>query len=194
MPDLTPPNQRPVQVQLEVDIVQTDRVAVWVTSIFSYRDAFTFELNIRKKESTKYIDTYGFGRPPSDQTAGQVLFGMEFADGSVVSNLPNQRRSALHFSHSWGGRQAAGTRFYSELLPVPGDAIVYFAWPYYGIGESNTRVNTDPILEASQQAIVLWDEKSDVIHTVPEDEAELAIPSGGWFEKQAGSGGGSISA
>lgn len=188
--NMKPRNERPVLVHQEIDLYRSDEFAIWITGIYGYSSGVEFRLCICKRDHNETIDVHGFGRPPGHNSSGQVLLGLEFSDGDTLSNAPGHYNGDLMFEASLGGTETASTTLFAQKMPSPGTIRIHFAWPYYGIAEKSTAIESSAIIEACKRAEVLWGTSttagdSEVKHDSPvgTQNFPVVLPSGGWFER-----------
>lgn len=94
-----------------------------------------------------------------------LRFGLQFADGSKVTNLgppmigPTDRAQKgpmlMHMGGSGGG-EVVEQMYWVWPLPPPGPLAFVCEWPKFGIELTRHEIDADLIRKASTQAIELW--------------------------------------
>jgi hypothetical protein len=140
-------------------LARTDAVAVGVTAIWAFETGFEFWLSSRFRHRAPRFQ---------DSTDGQSLhIGLQFADGSRVANVgrvpepvggltgPIMRPIGMG-----GGVRHRDRSYWVWPLPPAGPLTIVCEWPAFGIPETSTEIDTQPILRASGQVTKLWPENN----------------------------------
>jgi hypothetical protein len=142
-------------------LARTDMVAVAVTAIWAFSSGFEFWIGVLFRQPGPALQ-----KEPDDQS---LHIGLRFADGRKVANvgrLPapagsvagNLILSPLSFG---GGMLHRSRTYWARPLPPPGPMTFICEWSAFGIPETATDVDTEPILRAAAQTIKLWPEDKD---------------------------------
>jgi hypothetical protein len=160
----------PGAVPLELVLARSERAAVAVTKLGAYPDGFDFEVLVLVSDGEDELDPnvighpYRPGRGRRDEQHEMLRFGIEFADGSRVTNIPGTTRG--HFSggddpppgpvmQQQGGGGGGGEwrqRFWVWPLPPPGPLVFACEWPAAQIEFARVEVDAQPILDAASRA------------------------------------------
>ncbi len=172
-----PRGMLPGAVPLELVIARNDRAAVAVTKFGAYPVGFDFDLLIVVADAEDELDpmVMGFHRPGRRGAERQQMlrFGIQFADGSKVTNLPSREdalarhaqregdRPASPVMHSMGGGGGSGEwrqRYWIWPLPPPGPLTFACEWPGAGIELAVITVDVAPLLEAATRAQTFFED------------------------------------
>ena len=143
---------------------------IGVSGLTAYPNVFSFTLTVvlRREDRPGRVLHQAFqgdffdGEPPAP---GFLRLGVQFADGTAVSNLGDDPRlpsatdptGALLMREGGGG---SGRRYEMSYwvwpLPPPGPVTFFCAWPAQGIGESRADVDARLIRDAAARAVPLW--------------------------------------
>ena len=182
----TPENEIPVSVPVDTVLARTESLVLWLTDVHVYSCGVEFTIQARRSESTVLLDMFGFGKPASPKSSGPFLFGVEYADGSVFTNLPGARMvDGLHGGAGRGGPLTADKTYFLQPLPPPKRWSMITAWPYFGVPESRTDLDSAVFADAAERVETLWPEPVHALVEAPDDRQqppELELPPGGWFE------------
>jgi len=201
-----PENEIPAPVVMSALLARTDGIAVALIGAYVYTCGLTFDLAIRLRHESRgtmahksYAMLSAFsGREDTD---GQFLLGLEYADGRTVTNFEHPgfrgipadddpEKPSLSQRGGDGGGRSFNHSYWLTPLPPAGPLIVVCAWPAFDIPESRTVVDAAAIAEAGSRAVVLWPPSP------PEDDEPFEppaprLPDGGWFARfnRTGQGG-----
>lgn len=152
MPTLDPrdvPNDEiPATPQLEVDLVDTPELQIWLDRVWVYSTGFSFHLNAlstAKLPSRQLFDAYTYGEDPLG-----FLLVVTFADGRVATNYRDFRSPP-------GDPQAAavqlinGPGFFVSPLPPPGPLKIVVALPVLGVDERVATIDGTIITDVAGQ-------------------------------------------
>jgi hypothetical protein len=167
---LKPEAVLPSAVAAEVLVAHTDAAAVAVNGLRAFPNGFEFNLTVVLRHEDRGERLFSPGRQHHVRT-GQPLapeflrLGLQFSDGSVVSNLgphPFTSHEAepagpiLLPSGGGGGGRHYDMRHWVWPLPPDGPVIFVCQWPALGIEESRGEVDARLILDAAERSIQLW--------------------------------------
>jgi hypothetical protein len=179
-----PQGSLPGVVPLELVLARTETVAVCVSGINAYPTGFEFELRTLGAPEAPEVDPHlfepsGHGRRRPGEIPPELLrFGIQFPDGSKVTNLgPHgfifggaEPEGPVLIERGGGG---GGLEWRQSMwvwpLPDAGEMIFVCEWPAAGIGVTRRPVETAPIRQAATRAqtvfswdhVPLWDEEDD---------------------------------
>jgi len=139
-------------------MARTDMVAVAVTAIWAFSSGFEFWIGARFRQPGHALQS-----EPDDQS---LHIGLRFADGRKVANIGSVPDPAGSVSGnlilspvSFGGGMLQRSRSYWVWpLPPAGPMTFVCEWAAFGIPETSTEVEAEPILRAAAQSIKLWPE------------------------------------
>jgi hypothetical protein len=97
----------------------------------------------------------------------RLHLGIEYADGSWASNLPDMampdpgteaegRRLVLVQKGGAGGERTADMTYWLAPLPPEGPVTFIVAWPGFGLPQSRTIVDSAGIRAAAERSHILW--------------------------------------
>lgn len=154
-------------------LARTPRAAVLVQHLTVFPNGFEFRVVAACRLEGEIWDPMhglaGFrGRPGQrgGEMSDEILrFGLQFADGSKVTNLgppmigPTDRAQTgpmlMHMGGSGGG-EVVEQMYWVWPLPPPGPLAFVCEWPKFGIELTRHEIDADLIRKASTQAIELW--------------------------------------
>ncbi len=170
----------PGAVALELVLARTERAAVAVTKVGAYPEGFDFEVLVLVNEGEAELDPnvighpYRPGRGRRDEQREMLRFGIEFADGSRVTNLPGGRRRGPVPDHDGppsgpvmqqrGGGGGGGEwrqRFWVWPLPPSGPLAFACEWPAAGIPFTRVEVEAQRLIEAATRAQQIFERTED---------------------------------
>ncbi len=184
--DAEPPPERarPVWLQQEgvipsiVGVAQilarTEEAAVAVSGIWCYPNGFEFGIEVmlrtpdRRGRLMSLLHSHML--EPGEPLPAQFLrLGVQFADGSKVTNLPGRpfpwREEAPSGPIMFGGSGGGGggdRRYHFQQwiwpLPPPGPVTFVCEWPHFRISQAETTIDAQLILDAAARAVPLWPE------------------------------------
>nr|WP_296769467.1 hypothetical protein [Rhodococcus sp. (in: high G+C Gram-positive bacteria)] len=175
-----PTNEIPANVPLHLVLARTENIAVWITGSNVYSTCVTFTTEARVLSSDRFLGMYGFGKPEAANTP-PMLLGFEDSEGVRATNLPG-RRTGLSANGSKGTGSTGRVGLILRPVPPPGPLTVHFAWPHFGIAETEQTLDGAIFAEAAERVVTLWDH-ADPAPIDMENRAvpEIEIPDGGWF-------------
>jgi hypothetical protein len=156
-----PVTELPRAAESALLLARTDTVAVAVTAIWAFSSGFEFWIAVLFRQPELALQ-----KEPDDQS---LHIGLRFADGRKVANVrhvPGPSGSVpghlILSPLSFGGGMFHRSRSYWVWpLPPAGPMTFVCEWTAFGIGETWTEVDTEPILRAAERTIKLWPEDKD---------------------------------
>jgi hypothetical protein len=179
-----PQGMLPGTVPLELVLAHTDAVAVCVSGLAAYPTGFEFDLRILGAPDAGDVDPYLFEPPhPGRRRSGDIppemlRFGIQFADGSKVTNLGGNGfifagdppDSPVLIERGGGG---GGLEWRQSMwvwpLPEAGEMSFVCQWPAAAIPLTRRAVETAPIRQAAMRSQVvfswehvpMWDDEDE---------------------------------
>ncbi|KZF03080.1 hypothetical protein A2J04_06350 [Rhodococcus sp. EPR-279] len=182
-----PVNEIPALVPLRLVLAHTDTIAVWLTGAHIYSRCVTLSVEAAVPTTDRFLGMYGFGKPESGHTP-PMLIGFEDAQGNVSTNLPGRPRG-LQANGGNGSGIHGRIGLVLTAVPAPGPMSVYFAWPYFGIDETQYIIDGSEFAAAAADVTTLWDdpdpETATQIDMNRREIPEIDIPDGSWFAAAA---------
>lgn len=180
-----PNNEVPVTVPIHIELNRSDELVLWLTDLHVYTVGFEFTIHARRRTADIMLDMYGFGRPSSASHSGPHLLGIEYADGTLSSNLPGPNNAGgLQSRGGSGGPGWATASYFRHPLPTDGPMQIATAWPFFGLPERVVELDGRLIKAAAERVETLWPEPAapdgpafggrQVVHP-------LELTPGGWF-------------
>jgi hypothetical protein len=166
----------PGSVGMELLLAHNDEAAVAISNLNAYPSGFSFTLVavLRGADRSGALSEFlrGPHRAPDPQDIPDafVRLGIQFADGTVASNVGDGGLPAMDVMpdgpvlaplSGGGGVHRYDLDHWVWPLPPPGPVTFVCAWPVVGIGESTITIDAATIAAAAARSVVLW----------PEDEA-----------------------
>jgi hypothetical protein len=152
-------------------LARTDDAAVAVTALTGYPTGFGFTLSVALRHEDRGGRAFdrGFlhGLPPGEPLPpGFLRLGVQFADGSVATNLSGRpfptdaepTGPILLRGGGGGGGRRYDMSFWVWPLPPPGPVAFVCEWPAHGIPESRAQLDAQRILDAARRSVQLWPE------------------------------------
>jgi hypothetical protein len=180
----------PGAVPLELVLARNDRAAVGVTKLGAYPTGFDFDVVVVTNEGEDELEPnvighpYGRRRGRFDAEREMLRFGVQFADGGKVTNLPGPGRGhagmgdepppspVMHQQGGGGGSGEWRQRFWVWPLPTPGPLTFACEWPAAGIELTLVEVDAQLVIDAAGRAQQLFE------HTADGDGASWSSSSG----------------
>ena len=187
-----PENEVPVPVPISAVLARTENVAVTLTGVQVFSTGLTFGLGLRcRPEVLDLLDDrnvggllFGHGRP-----RGQLLVGVEFADGRRASNAPGRGRFAdpagpdslvFHPGGGGGGQLAADQAMWLSPVPPDGPLRLVVRCDLLQLPETVTELDGTAIRAAAADVVTLWPWVSPSEAEPPQPPA-LDLPADSWF-------------
>jgi hypothetical protein len=161
----------PGAVPLELLLASNQRAAVAVTKLGAYPVGFDFEVLVIVRDGDDDLDPNVIGhfhrprRSRLDAKQEMLRFGVQFADGGKVTNLPGpdgpRLRSrddepppgpVLQQQGGGGGGGEWRQRFWVWPLPPPGPLVFACEWPVAGIELTLAEVDAQLVIDAAARS------------------------------------------
>jgi hypothetical protein len=161
-------------VPVELVLASNHRAAVAVTKLGAYPVGFELELVVLVRDEDEYeLDPMvsGFMRHPGrrlgDPKHDMLRFGIEFSDGSKVTNVEGRSR---HFGNeepppgpvlNWGGGGSGGGHWQQDLwiwpLPPPGVLTFVCQWPAAELELTRSELDAQTVIDAAGRSQAIFD-------------------------------------
>jgi hypothetical protein len=158
----------PGTAPIELVLARNARAAVAVTKFGACPEGFDFDLVVLAADREEELDpmVMGYMRRPGRRGGTQeemLRFGMQFADGSKVTNLSGPRFGApgggerppgpvLQGNGGGGGGGEWHHRYWVWPLPPPGPLAFVCEWPAAGIELTRVEIDAQPLIDAAGRA------------------------------------------
>ncbi|MGV9215673.1 helix-turn-helix domain-containing protein [Micromonospora sp. RB23] len=148
-----------------VVVVHTDHVAVAISSLVGYPAGFEFSVTAMLRTSDRQADLSHHHRAGQSVPACFLRVGVQFADGSIVTNMDRAAPTPLAAEPPGplllpGNAEADARRHEARywVWPLPPSGLVTFVceWPAYDVPESRVHVDGQMILDAAARSVRLW--------------------------------------
>lgn len=170
---MKPEAELPGSVAAELVLAHTDNAAVAVNGLRAFRSGFEFTLSIvlrhEDRQRRLFDPRLQHHRQPGEPLPPEFLrLGLQFADGSVASNLgPHPFLSGesepvgpiLLPGGGGGGGRHYDSRYWVWPLPPAGPLIFVCEWPALGVEESRAQLDARLVLDAAARSRPLWPEQ-----------------------------------
>lgn len=167
-----PPDMVPAVVPIERVLARTEGVAVIVGACCVYPAGFEFQLSVVMRGKWRELDPFDFGfHRHSVKTGeippGQLRLGLQFADGSKVTNTggdfgwdPDREPSSPVMVGLAGGGGEGEWRqgFWVWPLPPVGSLDFVCEWPAAEIPLTRTEFDAAPIVAAARRAQAVFED------------------------------------
>ena len=171
-PWLRPEAELPGVVAVELVVVHTAQAAVAVSGLRAFGTGFEFTLSTVLRHEDRWRRVFDprvqhHLQPGEQPPPTFVRFGLEFADGSVATNLAPHPVLAgrsvpagpiLAPNSGGGSGRRYDMRYWVWPLPPPGPLTFVCQWPALDIGESRAQLDAGLVLEAARRSVELWPE------------------------------------
>ncbi len=167
-----PENVAPAVAALELVLVNTGDVAVFVTGAVVYPNGFQMALTALLREESDIEDVIGmrlrrFRRGGADREIPPEMlrFGIQFSDGRKATNTGwsppfdaelRPDGPLLTPQGGGGGGQHWDQRMWAWPLPPAGELLFVCEWPAQGIELTTAALDAEVILSAATRARELW--------------------------------------
>jgi hypothetical protein len=164
----------PRLVAVERVLAQTEDAAIAMSGLWCYPNGFEFGIDVvlRKPDRRgRLLSAMQMHHmlEAGDPIPPEVLrVGLQWSDGTRLTNLPRS-------SGAWprgkgpdgpimlpggrgGGNRSHNYQFWVWPLPPPGPMTVVCEWPHFHIGQTETTIDAQVILDAAARAVPLWPE------------------------------------
>jgi hypothetical protein len=158
-----PANELPVPVALELVAGRSAEAVVTLGPLQVYSIGFELVLTVRvRTPPERFFDPLHLH--PHARKEDVLRFGLACADGLRAEvGRPVPRREpperTLTPRGGGGGDNRWDLRVWSWPLPPPGPVDVHCLWPRFGIDETRTSFDAQPLLEAAARVERLWPEE-----------------------------------
>jgi hypothetical protein len=181
-----PENELPVALPLNVVLANTGDAAAGLNGLQVYTTGLSFELVVRMRPSAREslgrtVDEVVWGHGSG---VGQLLLGVEFADGRRVSSLPVRERDGdvvLHPGGGSGSQTSVEQTWWLSPLPPEGPLRIVVRCDALGIEETATELDGAAVRRAVRDVVVLWPWEPSLEGGPPEPPRPPELPSGSWF-------------
>ncbi len=195
-----PDNEVPNVVPVSAVLGRTPDAAVALVGLRVYTTGFSFDVSVRLRVPAEDGDasaTSGlldfYVERTGSEPRNRLLFGVEYADGRVGTNLgfphtepPDDvgdrqgRPPLMLFPHGGsGGERTYDATYWLTPLPPPGPLTFVCAWEAFGITEARFSVDGASVADAGRHANVLWAWEPERPRRRPRPPA--ALPESRWF-------------
>ena len=167
----------PAAVPLELLLARNNRAAVAVSKIGAYPVGFDFEVLVLVSDDELDPNVIGHpyrpGRGSVDAKREMLRFGVQFAEGGMVTNLPGPHGRHIGpdegpppgpVMHQQGGGGGGGEwrqRFWVWPLPSPGPLTFACEWPAAGIEFTSIEVDAQTLIDAAARAQQIFEPTGD---------------------------------
>jgi hypothetical protein len=169
-----PENVAPALAALELVLVNTGELAVFVTGARVYPTGFEMTLTALFRGETDVEDPIGMrafhrrrrGAPDDQIPPEQLRFGLRFADGRKATNVGEPAAwsrgegrpegAVLLARGGSGGERRWDQRLWAWPLPPPGELLFACEWPAQEIALTTAALDAGVILSAAARACELW--------------------------------------
>ena len=160
-------------------LARNERAAVGVTKVGAYPEGFDFEVVVIARDCEDELDPNVIGhryRPRRGHIEAEremLRFGVQFADGSKVTNLPGFGRGrptpgdepppgpVMQQRGGGGGGGEWRQRLWIWPLPPPGPLTFACEWPAAGIKLTLAEVDAQLVIDAAGRAQQLFERTAD---------------------------------
>ncbi len=150
------------EVPIQFLLARSAMAIVAVRHVMAYPNGFAFQISFRSLPG-QVFDMHGFHGPQSRNDPDEIVrFGIEFADGSKVTNLdimgiggPTDHRPkgpVLEGGGGGGGDSRYDLNYWVWPLPPAGPIAFVCEWPAYGLSLTRYEIDSTPIRAAAAQS------------------------------------------
>jgi hypothetical protein len=167
----------PGAIPLELLVASNEHAAVAISKLGAYPDGFDFELLVLVNEGEDELEPnvighpYRPGRHNRDAAREMLRFGIEFADGSRVTNIPGDSRHrsgdrdepppgpVMQQNGGGGGGGEWRQRFWVWPLPPAGPLAFACEWPAAGIEFTRVEVDARLLIDAATRSTRIFEDR-----------------------------------
>ena len=162
-----PSGQVPTPLAIRLMLARTSQVAVAVVGVWAFTAGFDLQVIAELNDEVPGESAASFLAGLDDEPLYEEFcrLGIQFSTGERTANT--QRRATREGSSDvagpimkvragGGGLLSRDWRYWVSPLPPPGPLTFVCEWPAFGISESRTEIEAQPILDAATESIVLW--------------------------------------
>lgn len=155
------------EVPIQFVLARSAMALVAVRHVTAYPNGFSFQISLRSLPGHEF-DMQAFHGPPRRRDDADELFrfGIEFADGSRVTNLditgiggPHDNRPkgpVLDGGGGGGGDSRYDLNYWVWPLPPAGPLAFVCEWPAYALPLTRYEIDSTPIRTAAAQSTAPW--------------------------------------
>jgi hypothetical protein len=180
-----PENEIPVAVPMNSVLVRTDHAALALLGLQVFTTGLSFELALRCRPSLLDVLGHDIGELlwGSRGGPGQLLLGVEFADGRRASSLGGQEEADvwLNSAGASSGTLSAEQSWWLHPLPAEGPLRLIVRCDPLGMDETSTEIDGEAIRRAAADVVTLWPWVSPERAVRPPGPAAPDLPEGSWF-------------
>jgi hypothetical protein len=158
-----PENELPVAIALDVVLVRTDAIAVYVTSARVFSTGLAFDVAmVRRRPVSSAEDRRGGFLLHGESDGEAARLGVAFADGrrttldAAWSGRVEAPEIQLQSGGGGGGFRRWDARVWLWPIPPQGPLTFAFVWPRAGVDETLVEVDSAPIRDSAPRAVELW--------------------------------------
>jgi hypothetical protein len=169
-----PRGSLPGIIAVELLLARNERVAVAVTRLGAYPVGFEFDLVVLASDADEDpLDPMIFGpvrrpgRRHADARRDMLRFGIQFADGTKVTNLADRmawqgdeapKAPVLRSSGGHAGGGEWSQRIWVWPLPPPGQLAFVCEWPAAGVELTRVDVDAQLLIEAAARSTRIFED------------------------------------
>jgi hypothetical protein len=162
-----PVGQLPAPMAIRLMLACSSQVAVAVVGLWAFAAGFDLLVSVELRDEIPGTSAASFlaGRDDSPLEDEFCRLGVQFSTGEKAANteLRATREGSSEIAGpimkvraGGGGLLSREWKYWVSPLPPPGPLVFVCEWPAFGISESGTEIDAQPILDAASQSIVLW--------------------------------------
>lgn len=162
-----PDGELPTPLAIRLMLARSEQVAVAVTGLWAFAAGLDLLVSVRLRDAVPGTRVASFLAGLDDEPLEEEFcrLGVQFSTGEKAANTEVRatRESSSEIAGpimkvmvGGGGLVSREWRYWVSPLPPPGPLAIVCEWPYFGIAESRTEIDAQPIRDAASQSIVLW--------------------------------------
>jgi hypothetical protein len=162
-----PSGQVPTPMAIRLMLARTSQVAVAVVGVWAFTAGFDLQVTAELKDEVPGESAASFLAGLDDEPLDEEFcrLGIQFSTGEKAANTQlwatgegssDVAGPIMKVRAGGGGLLSRDWRYWVSPLPPPGPLAFVCEWPAFGIPESRTEIDAQPILDAAGQSIVLW--------------------------------------